>query len=109
IFLLFHSNKLQRLVDKQNLMLENYSQIDSMINTGNNDLVTAINEFLSNVPTEIDGKPVSPMDYVLYTKRVSDSLTMYKRMYNHAAGVYGLRIEYITTDSTWQVRAVDGT
>lgn len=108
-FLLLHVNRLQNLVDKQNVILENYSEIDSMINSGESDLIVAINNFLKDVPTDSNGKKLTPMDYVLYTKRLSDSLEIYKWKYDYAKNTYGFDIIYSQTDSTRTIRPKFGT
>lgn len=99
-----YSYKLQRLVDEQNITLENYSKIDSIYDSGQEDIMNSINKFFDNVPTYKDGEQVSAIDFVAYHERMMDSLRLYKDYYEYSQERYGVNLKKIfPTDSTYRI------
>lgn len=100
--ILWHqSERLQGLVDRQNIIMDNYANVDSLLGKGQMDLVDAINNFFSDVPTYKDGKQVNAIDFIHYHNRMLDSLNYYKDLYNHSKNRYGINVDKIwSSDST---------
>lgn len=104
IFLSIYSYKLQKLVDKQNETLENYSNIDSILNTGQKDVISTLNEFFENAPTYVNGDKVSAIDFVSYHNRQLDSLRLYRDYYEYSQKNYGVKLKRVDlTDSTYRI------
>lgn len=99
VFFVWHTSRLEGLVERQATILDNYIEIDSALNEGSEGLIDAINGFFGNIPTYKDGDQVSPVDFIYYHQSTLDSLRKYKHLYRYGVENYGLDIQYLETDT----------
>lgn len=92
VSLSIYSTKLNGVIEKQNVTLNNYKKLDSLVNEGNSNLVTSINNFFKDIPTYKDGKRVSPVEFIDYHDKMLDSLKDLKWKLDFIKRSYGIYV-----------------
>lgn len=104
ISLSIYTQKMESIIEKQNITLSNYKNVDSLMSHGNRDLINSLTKFFDGTILRVEGKEVSPIDFLNYHNNIIDSLELYKDFYNYSRNHYGVNLkkEYIN-DTTSRI------